>query len=141
MPGFITDEGASYLMALVAMGEPVVDGYWVALTQGVPAPYMTSDEIGEPDAPDYARAYIPADGTWVVSGDSISNSAEILWPIAETDWGDVSGWALLDAQDGGRVLYGGDLGIVWTIEADLQPVMAPGQLSITITVAQWSQEI
>lgn len=140
MAGFITAAGASYLMGMAALQEYVVDNYYVALTRGVPSPLMENDELGEIDADDYARAQIPADGQyWHLSLNTLSNTLEVSFPVPESDWGDVKGWVLLDDPDAGRVLFGGSLGVTWTILAGYQAVLSVGMLTFTIEVATWSE--
>jgi len=140
--GFITSDGAVYLARLATQRVLPPAQYWLTLTRSVPAPFLSTEELDEIDAPDYARAPIAADGlSWAASGTTVANTVEVLWGVPGADWGDVQGWALLDSPQGGSVLYGGDLGITWTIGAGMQPVMAPGQLNLSITVSSWALEI
>jgi hypothetical protein len=121
----------------------VVPTYFLTLTRSVPAPYMSVEDLDEVDAEDYVRAVYANDGsTWTLSLDTLANAQEVTWPVAAADWGDVTGWALLDTPDvgTGRILYGGDLATTWTITADTQPIMEPGQLSVSISVSDWALE-
>lgn len=141
MSGFITDAGVAYLLDLFGNRDQAAPNYYVTLTRSVPAPYMEPDDLDEIDAADYVRAQYPNDGsTWDFSVDTLANAMEVAWSVAGEDWGDVRGWALLDSPLDGRILYGGDLGTTWTIEAGTQPVMEPGQLAVAISISDWALE-
>lgn len=144
MSGFISDAGATYLMALFANTQPAAGHYFVALTRTIPAPFMNAADLTEPtEISEYARAQLVNDGTaWTQSVETLSNSSEVDWPVASVDWGDFQGWALLDvpAVGAGNLLYGGDLGGTVTVTAGVQPIMAAGQLTISLAVSDWALE-
>jgi hypothetical protein len=144
MSGFISDSGAAYLMALFANSEQPANDYWVALTHTIPAPYQNAADLSEPvEITEYARAHITNDGNaWTRSVETLSNLVEVAWPVASVAWGDFLGWAILDTEavGTGRVLYGGDLGTTITVTSGVQPVMAVGQLSISLSISDWALE-
>lgn len=65
----------------------------------------------ELDAADYERAETAA-ADWTVSSEApteVENVNEIQFPVAESNWGDVTHTSLWDAQDGGNCLWQGEL--------------------------------
>ncbi len=59
----------------------------------------------------YARVAVPNDTTnWPVTANGMkSNAADIVFPVATGNWGDVVAWALCDAPTGGNVLVYGEV--------------------------------
>lgn len=93
--------------------EPPTSFYLALVKDIAPNPYITGEEINEPDAVDYQRAEIPND--LATFGDQntgqlhmIYNLNDILFLTALADWGTIGYWALCDAAVGGNVYFYGD---------------------------------
>jgi hypothetical protein len=140
MTGFITSDGADYLMSVFAGIEDVAPEYWVAL---VTAPVGTSesgDELTEPDFGDYSRSSISSGPeNWVVAYGALTNIMEIPFPIPGLDpWTGVVGWALCDSQSGGRVLYAGDAE-PYDVAVGEQVVLPAGSVTLGIELESWRE--
>ena len=91
-------------------------GIYIALTSGVPVDATTGSTLNEISGTDYARASgcVPSsngDSKWdapTTAGDT-ENTAAIEFAAAGSDWGYVSGIAIVDALTGGNVLFFGGL--------------------------------
>ncbi len=137
MSGFICAEGVSYVLDMIGGGEFPVSDYYVALTNTVATQFNTGDELDEINAAEYARAqYQNVSGAWLLAGQNLSNHFEIDFPVASSDWGVVKGWALTDQPTGGRLLWAGSL-TPTSITASMQPIYAPGALSVGIPLTSW----
>lgn len=138
--GFVTVDGANYLMSLFSAQEPVEDSYYLALITGVSPGIATGgDELQEPPFSDYARAAIDNfNGSWEVFSGTLSNSVEILFPTPQSAWGTVKFWALLDAPVEGRVLFAGSLDqFDVAVQEDL--FLSPGALSLSLSIPGWRE--
>jgi len=93
----------------------------------------TPDETGnvtEPDDPGvYARQAL---GATTLTGNSVSNDAEITFPTAETNWGTVTHFALYDADEDGNLLGSGALTASKTVTIGDSVKFAAGALTITL---------
>lgn len=76
----------------------------------------------------YARQLV----TWTapVSG-SVSNVADVIFPIASADWGVVVAFAIFDNLVSGNMLYFNNLGASRTVLASDQVKFPAGQLIVT----------
>lgn len=63
--------------------------------------------------------------------DSVSNTADVTFPIATADWGDVEAFALFDQPSSGNMLYFADLTAPRTINTSDQFRFPAGQLIVT----------
>lgn len=140
--GFVTVDGADYLMNLFSSNETSADNYYLALIIGAsPGIAASGDELEEPFYDDYSRAQINnIFGSWEVFSGTLSNSVEILFPSPGSSWGTVRYWALTDAPAQGRVLFVGDLEqFEVTIGEDV--FLAPGALSLGLDIPGWKETI
>lgn len=134
-PGFVTATltatGRQLILdwLLGTVGESAPDEVWMALCVGAVADSDTGDSFNElpgvfqdidgvTQQSNYTRVPYPFgasatfDGVpaWESTGyGSYVNSRELLFNVAESDWPWVTGWALLDAQLGGRLVAYGPL--------------------------------
>jgi hypothetical protein len=63
----------------------------------------------------------------------VSNTADILFPVASAPWGTVVSFALLDASSGGNMLYFGNLSTPRNVLASDQVRFPAGQLVVQET--------
>jgi hypothetical protein len=66
------------------------------------------------------------------SNGAVSNSADIVFPLATADWGTVAYVGIRDAATGGNLLYYGPLAVSKVILASDQLIIPAGQLTISI---------
>jgi len=65
------------------------------------------------------------------SNGSMSNSADITFPLATANWGTIVGFGIFDAATGGNLLYFGSLTTSKSIESGDQLRFPAGNLTIT----------
>jgi hypothetical protein len=99
---------------------------YVALYTANPTDNDTATEVS---GSGYARQKVTF-GT--ASNGSISNSADITFPVATGSWGIVSHIGIRDASTGGNLLFSGALSSSQTIVANNQLIIKAGQLTITL---------
>lgn len=99
---------------------------YVALYTKNPTDDDTATEVS---GSGYARRKVTF-GT--ASNGSISNSADITFPVATGSWGTVSHIGIRDASTGGNLLFSGALSSSQTIVANNQLIIKAGQLTITL---------
>jgi hypothetical protein len=76
----------------------------------------------------YARQAV----TWTVpSAGSVSNVADVIFPVASADWGVVVAFAIFDAIASGNMLYFNNLGASRTVLTSDQVKFPAGQLIVT----------
>lgn len=140
MTGFITSDGADYLMGLFSGTEEVLSVYYVAL---VVTPVGTAEagvELAEPPYGDYARSPINnGPENWVVAYGALTNLTEVIFasPGAEP-WLGIVGWAICDASMEGRVLFAGDTDIFDVAVGD-QVVMPIGTITLDVEMDSWRE--
>lgn len=112
----------------------------VALCSGTPVDSMTGATIPElPNAGAYARQTLnPSATNWTdpVAADGIAyNLATITFPVATSDWGWVSGIAILDSATygAGHVLLRGSLTTPKNIGSSDEFLVRPSGFSITFS--------
>jgi hypothetical protein len=141
MSGGATADGLGYLLDLFSNGEQALDLYYLALVVNeAPGFTIEGSELDEPTAPEYTRTLIANDsGSWEVTETSLSNSIEIVFPLALLDWGAINYWALCDQDqdNGGRVLFVGQLDDPLFVEAGQQVVFPPGSVGIDMSGTEW----
>ncbi len=118
----LTNHGENAVLELVKGAGP----FWLALFREAP-----DDEGGgaEISGAGYARQRVsfgtPAGGT-------LASDAAIEFPAAVSDWGTAGGWALFDAESGGRMWWGGAVDVPKPLYAgDIYRVDA-GALSLSM---------
>lgn len=137
MSGRITVWGASALLTtyFAKTSDPPPSFYLALITDVSPTPYLSGAELAEPEALDYARAEIPNNLlNW--SNDSapqeVSNTLQVEFTTATSDWGEIRYWALCNAPvDGYNFLIGELENPVQILTGD-QMVFAEGDLSVTL---------
>lgn len=139
--GFVTVDGADYLMGLFGADHPPVDNYYIALVIGsIPGIAASGDELEEPFYEDYGRAVIPNfSGSWEIFSGTLSNSVEILFPRPESPWGTPRFWALTDEATQGRVFFVGELD-PFTVTVGEDIFLAPGALSLSLSIPGWKED-
>lgn len=68
----------------------------------------------------------------VPSNGMVSNSEDIMFPVATTDWGEVGYVGVYDAVTAGNLLFHGNVDIAKTITQDDQLIIPVGKLTISI---------
>lgn len=63
----------------------------------------------------------------------IRNSADVVFPVAEADWGTVTHVGIRDAATGGNLLYFGPLNVPRTILTGDRARFLTGQLELTLS--------
>lgn len=76
--------------------------------------------------PNYARQNL---GAISGSGSSRTNAADIIFPVASVDQGEIAYIAVFDAVSGGNMLWHGPAAVVKDIQSDDQYVIDAGELS------------
>jgi hypothetical protein len=99
-------------------------GSYVALYTMSPTPAGGGVEVATLD---YSREQ--AVWTAPVNGQS-SNVADIVFPVAETVWGTIVAWGLVDAPVAGNLLYFANLGAPQFVQINNQIKFPAGQLQI-----------
>jgi hypothetical protein len=137
----LTVDGADYLLSLLG-NDPVVERYYLALVVQGNAPGITigGGELVEPGDDSYARAEIINDsGNWQVMHGTITNATPVAFPLAVSDWGYISYWALTDAPEGGRVFLVGDFPETIFVGEEDQVVLPAGAISFGFDLFGWTE--
>jgi|SRR5690606_2978886 len=140
MSGFLTVSGADYFLGTFSAKEPVVSSYYIALIGSSP-PGITSDgnDIDEPEDDSYVRAeLVNQDGNWLVQHSTLSNTVEVSFPIAVSDWGEIRYWAVCDSYESGRALWVGEFANSFFIGEDDQLVLPVGSISLGFEMFGWN---
>jgi hypothetical protein len=140
MSGFITSDGADYLMALLGGVEQVAPEYYVALVTSPVGTAEAGTELAEPAHDDYFRAVISSGPeNWVVAYGALTNIVDVIFaaPSAEA-WEGIIGWALCDAATEGRVLYAGDTD-PYDVAVGDQVVMTSGSITLAMEMDSWRE--
>lgn len=66
------------------------------------------------------------------SNGSVSNTADIVFPVATTDWGTITHIGVRDAASGGNLLFRAALDVPKTIQSGDQIKILAGQLVISL---------
>jgi hypothetical protein len=140
MAGFITTEGADYLMALFTGVEDVLNEYWIALVTEAVGAAQSGENIAEPLTDDYYRVPISiGPESWSIAYGTATNTVLVTFPIPGLeDWTGIVGWAICDAESGGRVLYAGD-DEMFDIAVGDQTFLPAGAISLSIDLAGWRE--
>lgn len=146
--GVLTTHGQQLLLAALFKKQLSLEDLWMALLwetpsdvhDGVTMPEVQGampDYVSGLEVPTgYSRAYYSAtDATgrlrWDQSSSrSVYNSDQILFPAAEAPWGQIRGWAAVDAQQGGRLIAVGLLDL--QVDVGDQVVIEPGSLGFVV---------
>lgn len=140
MSGFITGDGADYLMSVVTGIEEPITQFWVALVTSPVGASEAGSELAEPIATDYARAYI-ANGpeNWTVAYGAATNITIVTFVVPGVDpWTGIVGWAICDAETEGRVLYAGEMEPFDVAVGD-QTQLPPGSITLSVELDGWRQ--
>lgn len=66
------------------------------------------------------------------SNGQVTNSADIIFPVATTDWGTVTHVGIRDAATGGNLLWYGPLTVSKVIQANDQLIIKAGDLVVSL---------
>lgn len=140
MAGFITTDGADYLMSLFAGVEDVIEQYYIALVTEPVGAAQSGETILEPTAGDYFRVPIlTGPENWTIAYGTATNSVTITLPIPGLeDWTGIVGWAICDEVTGGRVLYAGDSD-EYDVAVGDQTFLPAGSITLSIDLAGWRE--
>jgi len=140
MAGFITTDGADYLMSLFAGVEEILPEYFIALVTESVGAAQSGENILEPTAGDYFRVPIGIGPEyWSIAYGTATNTVMITLPIPGLeDWTGIIGWAICDSVTGGRVLYAGDYDSFDVAVGD-QTFLPAGSISLSIDLAGWRE--
>jgi hypothetical protein len=142
MSGFITADGADYLMNLFGGIENLVPEYFVALVTGPVGTAESGDELAEPAYDDYARSAVPTGPeNWSTAYGSLTNLVDVTFTIPSVQtWEGIKGWVICDSAEGGRTLFAGDIEEFDVIIGD-QVVFPPGSITVGIELDGWRETI
>jgi hypothetical protein len=140
MAGFITTDGADYLMSLFTGVEEILPEYWIGLVTEAVGASESGESISEPTSGDYFRVPISiGPESWTIAYGTASNTVLITFPIPGVDdWAGIVGWVICDSEVGGRVLYAGDADM-YDISLGDQTFLPPGSISLSIELAGWRE--
>lgn len=139
MAGFITTDGADYLMSLFTGTEAILSEYYIALVTETVGTAQSGETILEPGG-DYTRIPITiGPDAWTVAYGTATNTVLVTLPVpAMEDWTGIIGWAICDSVTGGRVLYAGDYEEFDVAVGD-ETFLPAGSISLTIDLAGWRE--
>jgi hypothetical protein len=140
MNGYITADGADYLINIFTGKELAAPTYYLALiTGGQPGISAHGNELDEPAVSEYIRASIDnLSGNWLNQPQQGLINVDAAFPVASVDWGTVRYWALCDSEQDGRVLLAGDLD-PFDVVAGQQVIVTAGSLGISIDLDDWTE--
>lgn len=140
MSGFITGDGADYLMAVATGVEAPVTQFWIALVTSPVGASESGSELAEPTANDYARASISnGPENWAVAYGSVTNITVVSFVIPGVDpWTGIVGWAVCDSMTEGRVLYAGETEPFDVAVGD-QTQLPAGSVTFSIELDGWRE--
>lgn len=140
MSGFLTTDGADYIMSIWSSIEVPVESYYIALVTQPIGSAESGDELAEIVSGDYYRAAIMAGPeNWSVAYGSLTNLTQIALPVpVSEDWTGIVGWALCDADSGGRVLWAGDVD-TFDIVIGEETYLPAGSLSLSFDLGTWRE--
>lgn len=137
--GFLTSDGATYLSNLFSNTESSVSTYYVGLVTQPVGATQSGNELFEPTVDGYFRA--PVSNTadnWYVWSNNLISITDVFFPVVTADpWVDLIGWAICDADSGGRVFYAGELDLT-TVDINQQMVLPAGTISLSWGMNGWS---
>jgi hypothetical protein len=103
---------------------------YVALSTANPG--ESGANIAEPSGGAYARVVTAAADWNAASSGVVTNAANITFPEATLDWGNIAHFALYDALTAGNMLAYGALGSMVTIAANDTPILMAGNISTSL---------
>lgn len=125
-----------YLLGGVALGAPTT--VYVALSTAGYSDAATGSAMTEVTGGNYSRVAVPNNlSQWPAAtntspGATKQNGQPITFPAANAQWGtSVTSFYLVDAVNGGNVLYGGDLSVPKTIASGDTATFAANSITIT----------
>lgn len=139
MSGYLTADGADYLLGLFSSGEKVAENYYVALILDA-EPGLTSDgdDIDEPYDTSYARAEMPnSSGSWVVMHGTVTSATPCSFPMAASDWGIIRYWAICDSLESGKVLWVGQFANPFFVGGGDVLELPTGSISVGFDMYGW----
>lgn len=142
MSGFISADGADYLMSLFSGTELPLNNYYLALVTEPVGATESGVELSEPQFEDYYRAELfTGPEFWTVAYGVTTNAVEISLPIpGDLGWTGIVGWALCDAQTEGRVLFAGALD-QFDIPSGEQAYLPPGTMTLGVAMDGWREDL
>ena len=97
----LSNYGEDAVLRLVREAAP----FWLALFTDIPADDGSGTEI---EGGGYVRQPVTFGAP---SGGVMANATAIEFPTAASDWGTALGWALFDAESGGRLWWYGEVDV------------------------------
>lgn len=97
----LSDYGENAVLGLVRNAAT----FWLALFTEMPGENSEGREVS---GGGYARQRV---SFGEASGGEMSNSEALEFPTASEDWGTAAGWALFDAESGGRLWWYGEVDV------------------------------
>lgn len=139
MTGFITVDGAHYLLNLMTAGETALNSYYLALINGAsPGISAYGTELEEPSDSGYQRSrYENLSGNWMIVNGVLQNVYQISFVSPLVSWGYVRHWALCESIDGGRVFAAGDINPILPLVGDVLYFPA-GSITLEFSLASWT---
>ncbi len=129
--GSISDYGENALVGHVC-GSAYTPEATVYLTLSTADPTDDASGLAEPDDTAYARQSISFDAA---ASRKVVQAADVSFPTFNGDGagGDVSHWAIMDAETGGDMLAHGSMSQSFSIIEGLEVVIAAGEVEVEIT--------
>lgn len=137
MSGFITSYGEDLLLDLVCRRRVSPEFLYLALLTQPGNRYSSGYDIAEPTVAEYKRVVLGnAPGNWEQRGGEMANADAVSLPFYFTEpWPLIVGWALVDAPEGGQVLWAGDLSPVQPTQGSSLAIPAGGLVIRTMAYA------
>jgi hypothetical protein len=106
-------------------------GCYIALFTASPTDAGGGTEVSTAST-GYARQQVLAAGWGSATGGSITNAADITFPVATASWNTITAIGIFDAVSGGNMLWWGTLGTSKAIAQNDQFKIAASNLTITL---------
>lgn len=139
MSGFITSDGAEYMLGTMAGIIEAKESLWVALVYSQTGFTETGVEIDEVVDPGYSRAQIDK-GHWYIYQNSLTNQEEVVFPVPTEPWLGITGYAICDSEFEGKVLFAGDIPVS-DIDVDEQFYIPAGGITIDLELHGWMRSL
>jgi len=83
--------------------------------------------LNEPSDGNYSRKEITFGAA---ASRRVTQSGDVEFPVASTNWGEITHWALFDAETGGNMLAHGSLSVTKNVYIDNVPIVKSGEVYV-----------
>jgi hypothetical protein len=126
---YLENNSIKHNLGIAAFTMPAV--IRIALFTAITDGELASPGVTEVSGGGYVRQAVAWTAAASVANGTVSNTAEIAFPVATAAWGTVVGFGIYDAAAAGNLLYYGTLTASKTIAVDDQLKFAVGALTIS----------